>query len=1082
MRYFDNHFLFSETYIKEYLKLQKNLNGKTIDHAYKAIKEYHDEYGDSWLDEYIPSSIAIAGFQYTAATTNILTLYTNNPSSGDKPVAVLYAVEKDIDLNFANKGNYLAYKAVSVAKQQGLDWAMLTNGYKWRIYHAKNVSPYENYLEVDIENSLRHGKTPDDAFTLYYLLFNARTYYRDESGELAIEQIKDKSDEKAEQVEDFLRGKAEEILKDICYGLKEDMGQESYDRETCRRLYQDAITLLFRLLFFGYAESRGLLPCDKQDVEYRQNSFFKLCDEARDILNAGIVNECKSSFSFWDRLDEHLRIYVDQTYNGGLFNNDDKFILRNRKIANRWLVKCLAEISFKKDKRTGAYTDKIEYKDLSVRNLGSIYEGLLEYNLFIAEEQMVRRTTKGKTQYLKTVNQVLKKSDESNILEKGDIYLSQDATERKDTGAYYTPEDVVEFIVDNTVGKKLADLQTELKELLQSSFGELNVEPTQSGRKRIQQEIDEKTLTFVHDRIANLMIVDTAMGSGHFLVNAAYRLANGIVETLCDNDWENEEIPVDITYWKRKVVEQCIYGIDINGLAVTLAKLSLWLISAANDKALSFLDHHLKEGNSIVGTDRHQVRTSKQVGGVWETSYSTYMAPVIAKYQELNGIGSRTKEDVERQKIVYAEIQDMLKLIKKKYDYYLASQCTGGITDEFRFAYLLKSQDTNDFEKPDMDALWRIATEKKFFHWELEFPEVFMRGGFDVALGNPPYVDVVSSEYRKSNLATINAGNLYAYMMEISINNCKKAGYFGFIVPLSSMYTPRMLSLQEFMTRGKEVYISNYAIRPAKLFKNVEQRISIFCGKKSINPGDEAIYTSKYIRWHSKERKKLFSSIVFIPNSCKRDLNIEVVPKIGTSTEIDLLNKIYCRKTRVKNYIDNETKTNFVCYHGAARYWLKAFNFVPDFFSETKGRGQSSEYKTIYFNESINPNIFVCLINSSLFYWYWITMSDERHFLRKDIEEFPFDIGDFNDASIQKLNYLASQLMESLKSFSSIKTVNLGGKAGVIQYREFRPRYSKAILDEIDLVIGNAYGFSMQEIKFILNYDIMFRMGDVEGV
>ncbi|MEN6414629.1 MAG: hypothetical protein ABFC84_17980 [Veillonellales bacterium] len=329
MSYFENHFLFSETYIKEYIQLQKNTIGKKIDHVYKTIKEYHDEYGDNWLGEYIPSALATIGFQYVSAANHIFTLYTNNPASGDKPAVVLYAVEKDTDLNAASKGGYPAYKAVSAAKQQNIDWAMLTNGYKWRIYYVKNVSPYENYLEVDMENSLKQGKASDDAFTLFHLFFNARTYYRDETGELLIEQIKDKSDAKAEQVENFLRGKAEEILKDICYGLKESMGQETYDSVTCRMIYQDAITLLFRMLFFGYAESRGLLPCDEQDLDYRQNSFFRLCEEAKEILNSGSAYDYKNSFDFWDRLDEHLRIYVDRTYNGGLFKRqgDGSFVL-----------------------------------------------------------------------------------------------------------------------------------------------------------------------------------------------------------------------------------------------------------------------------------------------------------------------------------------------------------------------------------------------------------------------------------------------------------------------------------------------------------------------------------------------------------------------------------------------------------------------------------------------------------------------------------------------------------------------------------------------------------------------------------
>ena len=371
MDFFDNHYLFSETYLREYIKLQKKLATPDLARNYRTIKEWHDECDErNWFRDYIRPVIDTVGFKYPPITNNTVVLYTNKPAAGDTPVAVLYAANKNEDLSSDSKGRYYAYETVSAAKANGVDWAMLTNGYQWRIYNVKNISPYENYLEVNIENSMKNGNTPDEAFSLFHLFFNASTYYRNESGELFIEGIKDKSDETAEQVEDLLRGKAEEILKDICYGFKETMGYESYDRATCRMIYQDAITLLFRMLFFGYAESRGLLPRQVGDMEYKQNSFFKLCEEAKNTLNAGKAYESKNDFDFCNRLDEHLRIYVDQTYNGGLFSNNDKPILREYKVANGWMMKCLAEIAYKKDKKTNVYSEKIEYKDLSVRNLG----------------------------------------------------------------------------------------------------------------------------------------------------------------------------------------------------------------------------------------------------------------------------------------------------------------------------------------------------------------------------------------------------------------------------------------------------------------------------------------------------------------------------------------------------------------------------------------------------------------------------------------------------------------------------------------------------------------------------------------
>lgn len=1078
MDFFDNHYLFSETYLREYIRMQKKVAAPDLARNYRTIKEWHDECDErNWLRDYICPVIDSVGFKYPPIINNIAVLYTNTLASGDTPVAVLYTTHKDADLNSKSKGRYYAYETVSLAKANGVDWAMLTNGYQWRIYNAKNVSPYENYLEVNIENSMKNSNAPDEAFSLFHLFFNASTYYRGESGELVIEGIKDKSDETGEQVEDLLRGKAEEILKDICYGFKESMQYESYDRATCSMIYQDAITLLFRMLFFGYAESRGLLPRQEEDIEYKQNSFFKLCAEAKDILNAGKAYEVKTGFDFWNRLDEHLRIYVDQTYNGGLFSNDDKPILREYKIANGWMMKCLAEIAYKKDKKTNAYREKIEYKDLSVRNLGSIYEGLLEYNLFIAEEEMVKRTAKNKTQYLKTSTLTLKKSDEPNIIKIGDIYLSQDATERKDTGSYYTPEDVVEYIVSNTVGKKLEELKVELGILLQRSYEELTIEPTESGRKRIQKQIDEETLGFIEDKILSLSIIDSAMGSGHFLVNAAYKMANGIVEILGKNNWETEEeIHVEVGYWKRKVVENCIYGIDINALAVTLTKLSLWLISADNDKALSFIDHHLKEGNSIVGTDRYHVKTSGETGPIFDVSYEEYIAPVKSKYAELNRVGSLTKEDVERQKEIYSDIQTMLELIKKKYDYYLASQYTGGIQDEDRFGELLRSQNMEDFKQEEMDDLWQLATEKKFFHWELEFPEVLLDGGFDIAIGNPPYVEVKINEYLVNKYYTINTKNLYSYMIEVTIGYLMGNGFYGYILPLASISTDRLKTFHNLLKdKSKNIYVSSFSTRPAKIFKNVEQRVAIIVGKtkkKITEPLD--VYTTKYNLWYSNERKTLLDSLKY--SKMVNTIGLTGYPKISDDTGYTILKKMSNIQTNMANYISTTKTKNKIYYHRGLRYWAKVLNFAPQIKYENRAPKTSDTYIEINLKAEAPTNVILAVLNTNLFYWFWTVWSDCRMLNKREIANFPFDINLLSHQQYNKLNNLGSILMEEYIS-NSKKTV-INSTKGFMEYSEFYPKISSEIIKQIDIILAEFYGFTTNELDFILNYDIRFRMGE----
>ena len=347
------------------------------------------------------------------------------------------------------------------------------------------------------------------------------------------------------------------------------------------------------------------------------------------------------------------------------------------------------------------------------------------------------------------------------------------------------------------------------------------------------------------------------MGSGHFLVNAAYRVANEILEMVAENAWETDEdiIKADIQYWKRKVVENCIYGIDINGLSVALARLSLWLISASNDKALSFIDHHLKEGNSIIGTDRRHVEIKGSKDNLFGVlSYEDYMRPILEKYNDLKMVGSATKADVGRQKEIYEQINEDLKLAKKKYDYYLASQYAGGIEDQLAYFNLLSSKYLSDFEKEEMGPLWEIADEKKFFHWEIEFSEVFQKGGFDIAIGNPPYVDVSKVDYLYSLLLFPDTTNLYSYMIDNNLNFLKKESYYAsYIIPLSLVCSDRMKPLRTHIRKcieGNIKFINiDSSTHPGTLFKNLVLRLTIMIINKTADQDEKKLFSTNYIKF-----------------------------------------------------------------------------------------------------------------------------------------------------------------------------------------------------------------------------------------
>lgn len=1086
MKYFDNQFLFSETYLKNYvMEFNGRLVAKDEDvtNIFRNIVEWNKEYttgdfkNDSW-QHYINTLLDVLGFENKKIKENVRVLYTNPININERPVAICYGIHKEEDINSTSKGRYYAYKAVKAAREHDVNWAILTNGYKWRLYNVKNISPYEHYIEIDIEACIGDYPEINEAFHLFNLFFNVKKYYT-QDGQLIIEKIKDGSEKIAESIQEFLRGKSEEILKDLCYGLKENINKQTYTEEDRKNIYKDAIILLYRLLFLGYAESRKLLPIKRNDPNYIY-SFKKICFDAKEILNSGQLVNIKDGFEFWEGLDSNLILYVDSSYNGGLFHNDDKPILINHKISNQYLVKCLAEISYNKDK-SGKYTSAIEYKDLSVRNLGVIYEGLLEYRLYIAEKRIIQKRNKNKVTYINAAETTLKTSDLKNIIEPGGIYLSQDAMERKETGAYYTPEDVVEYIVENTVCKKLGELRKQLKQILGSYYKELEYEYTEEGKRRVQSNIDTIAYNFINEKVLALSVIDSAMGSGHFLVNATLRIANEIVSIIEDNDWLNiDEIVVDIKEWKRRVVEHCIYGIDINELSVTLAKLSLWLISASNNKALSFIDHHLKTGDCVIGATKSQVNSYFNI----EINIlpDEILESIIRKYNKIREIGSSTKHDVEMQKKIYKKIEEELHLIKNKFDYYLAIKFIGDIKEKDEFINIMRFGTISDFKKFNIETLIQYAKENKFFHWELEFPQVFVKGGFDILIGNPPYVDVKMEKYKHGVITNLDTTNLFSYMIDNNLKFVNKNFELGYIVPLSLICSRRMKGLRNYIIKKEYSNVSflniDSSTHPGTLFNNLILRLTILTISNNEKSNTfKSIKTTDYVKFYAHDRKYIFNNVKYTDFEKNFMVN-DIIPKISHTIEKKILSKILAKTNKnISNFISDSKHDNYFFYRRLGMtYYGYAFD-EPPFFKVNGVQQTSSTLKTICLKDNISKYTAICIFYSSLFYWFWTVFSDCYNFTRHDLSRLPIDLDELSVFD-SDFDNICKEINQSL--YENGEKVLYKKANGLTEYFLFRPRYSKQIFDKVDWILGNYYGLDRNEINYLINYDIKFRVNDEE--
>ncbi len=465
----------------------------------------------------------------------------------------------------------------------GLEWGVLSNGRLWRLVHHDTSQRLSIYYEVDLVDLL----TRSDASALRYftLFFRQAAFLPNEQGRCFLDDALAQSNQYAVALENDLRENVYQALEQLMQGFY-DLPGNQLSPDDLPHIYENSLYLLYRFLFILYAESRGLLPLD--NPRYAQNYSLKRLKEEI----AGLSSPLHSRTTrYWDDIQTLFQIINGDDaglnreigvprYNGGLFNPALHPFLAEKKVGDRAMIEAI-DLLCRRQTPSGR-REFVDYRTLSVRHLGSIYEGLLEYQPRLAQEA-VAAVREGKGERWRPAAAV----EGMRILDRrqpGEIYLETDRGERKATGSYYTPQYIVEYIVQNTLGPLVEEARQRVAEL------------SQAARNKADQHAARQTLV---DEILALKVLDPAMGSGHFLVEATEFLALALAtDPYAQSAASAEE---DLTHWRRQLVERCIYGVDKNPLAVELAKLSLWLSTVAADRPLSFLDHHLKCGDSLVG-------------------------------------------------------------------------------------------------------------------------------------------------------------------------------------------------------------------------------------------------------------------------------------------------------------------------------------------------------------------------------------------------------------------------------------------------------------------------------------------------
>ena len=648
----------------------------------------------------------------------------------------------------------------------GLRWGILANGARWRLYHQGARSVSEQFFEADLARILGlpgHGDglfalAEDDRrhwLKLFALIFrreafvpgpaDARTFHR-----RAIAESRFHERRVAGDLSDLVFGEVFPALAGAIAAAAPDA--------PLPEVREAALILLYRLLFILYAEDRDLLPV--RDARYDD---YALRDKVRgDVGRRKDLHDVFSETAarYWSAIDDLCRA-IDRgdaaiglpPYNGGLFDRTRTPLLAEIRLGDRVMADVIDALSFERAPEGRRY---INYRDLSVQQLGSIYERLLEH-------EIVR--------------------DGGGIAVRPNIYA------RKGSGSYYTPDDLVGLIVEETVGP--------LAEARIDAFLDKASELEESGAAGDRATAALRRLDPA-ERLLDLKICDPAMGSGHFLVDLVDWLADRVIAAMAEAEalWEGYVSPLagrieairgtiaanaaerdwtldpdrldDRHIVRRMVLKRCVYGVDKNPMAVELAKVSLWLHTFTVGAPLSFLDHHLRCGDSLFGAwVRAGIDKATGYGGPLLLHGSVRQAERAARsMRTIEDLTDAEIAEAHRSAETFAEVEamtapldavlslvhalDWLNIRDRDGTTALQAFFAGQFGDPIDIALGRAEAATEREEGKRFAALLedarRLIAEERFLNWQAAFPGVWTRwesagphGGFDAVIGNPPW-------------------------------------------------------------------------------------------------------------------------------------------------------------------------------------------------------------------------------------------------------------------------------------------------------------------------------------------------------
>ena len=578
------------------------------------------------------------------------------------------------------------------------------------------------------------------------------------------------------------------------------------------------------------------------------------------------------------------------------------------------------------------------------------------------------------------------------------------------------------------------------------------------------------------DALLNVTILDPTCGSGAFLfagMNILEPLYERCIDRMEDFNKKNGSFKKELDEIKNKyrsniqyfiyksIILRNLYGVDIMHEVTEIAKLRLFLKMVAVvdvDKRaenlgldpLPDIDFNVRCGNTLVGFANEKELERSFEGDAFEmlkkTEIETEMANVAETFDEFRRIQLTPGSDIAAFKESKKKLNSKLQKLNKTLDTKLfATNNMGKTFDE-----------------------WKHDAQP--FHWLSEFYQIIHgNGGFDVIIGNPPYVEYkdIKDVYEIKDYKSLLCGDLYAFVLERSSCVLKDAqGSLGMIVPISIYGVDGFSSIQSFLNkRFSRIYVSSYSNRPSQLFSGAQKRLSIvLTNNTAIN---RTYYTTSYYRWKKDELTPFSARLKYIENKNPYRVFKASLEKIGSTLEYSVFEKIINQKKLLGYFVEKKAAAH-IYYTRKFNYFLSFLDEIPQVYDlKTNNMVLPSELKQLDFREKAFCYGIIAALTSSTFFWFWNVLSDCRNMNRRDLLAFPIHV-----SFIAECSSLAKKYLEALKK-TSYFMIKSGLKLETFSYAK-----QKNIIDEIDKVLAKHYGFTEEELDFIINYDIKYRMGD----